>query len=108
MDRYGNVEPESDGHISKFQHRFETSDTCRTIFEMLDSITYMQSDETTNEMMFLTSDELMETCRTMHRAPLKFKGWTTTLPQIDDRMDEDGLATNRVMYETETDKMGHV
>jgi hypothetical protein len=95
MDRCGNVEPESDGHISKFQHRFETSDTCRTIFEMLDSITYMQSNKTTKEMMFLTLDELVETCRTMRRAPLKLNGWSITSTRDRRQVDEDGLGHER-------------
>jgi hypothetical protein len=107
MDRCGNVEPESDGHISKFQHQFEISDTYTTIFEMLDSITYMQSNKTTKEMMFLTLDELVETCRTMRRAPLKFNGWSITLPEIDDRWTKMDWATNGTMNETETDQMGH-
>jgi hypothetical protein len=67
----------------KFIYEFQASGSCMIINEILDEVTYLRSDIENDESMFLSSKELQDLYRTMHRVPLRFKGWSIIIPQVD-------------------------
>jgi hypothetical protein len=68
---------------NKFIYEFQASGSCMIISEILDEVTYLPSDIENDELMFLSSKELLDLYRTMHRVPLEFKGWSIIMPQVD-------------------------
>jgi hypothetical protein len=69
--------------VDKFIYEFQASGSCMIINEILDEVTYLRSDIENDESMFLSSKELQDLYRTMHRVPLRFKGWSIIIPQVD-------------------------
>jgi hypothetical protein len=68
----------------KFIYEFQASGSCMIINEILDEVTYLPSDIEKDELIFLSSKELLDLCRTMNRVPFKFKEWSIIMPQVDE------------------------
>jgi len=94
-DKCGNETEVVEKDEHKSVREFEGAASCMTISEIIDEVTYMRSDSSRDEIMFLTSDELVDVCRVMHRVPLKFKWWDIIMPQVDDRWTKMDWVTNR-------------
>jgi hypothetical protein len=85
MDRCSNIDESVDMKEHKLISEFKDVPSSMTISDIVDQITYMRSDSDRDEIMFFTSEELVDVCRTMHRVPLKFKDWDIIMPTTEDR-----------------------
>jgi hypothetical protein len=84
-DRCNNRTEGTDEDENKFVYQFESAASYMNIAEVIDEIACMRSDSNRDEVMFFTSEELVDVCRTMHRVPLKFRDWDIIMPVTEDR-----------------------